>query len=70
MGIPPTPDQLQHLTQLAEEGMQQGVGGAEGGAEVDGSASRLGATPNVIVQNELMHPQPLHHRPPHELEKT
>ena len=50
--------------------MQQGVGGTEGGAEVDGSASRLGATPNVIVQNEPMHPQPLHHRPPRELEKT
>ena len=64
VGIPPTPEELLRLTQLAE----QGVGGAEGGPDVDGSASRVGATPKVIVQNGSMHPQPLHQHPPRELE--
>ena len=70
VGIPPTPDQLQHLSQLAEQGRQQGEGGAEGGPDVNGSASGLGATPNMIVQNESMHPQPIHHHPPRELEEA
>ena len=70
VGIPPTPDQLQHLSQLAEQGRQQGGGGAEGGPDVNGSASGLGATPNMIVQNESMHPQPIHHHPPRELEEA
>ena len=72
VGIPPTPKQLQHLSHLshlADQGQQQGVGEAEGGAEVDGSTSGLGATPNMIVLNESMHPQPLHHHPPRELEE-
>ena len=69
VGILPTPEQLQHLSHLVEQGQQQGVGGAEGGAEVDGLTSGLGATPNMIVQNESMHPQPLHHHPPRELEE-
>ena len=49
LGIPPTSDQLQHLSQLVEQGRQQGGGGAEGGPDVNGSASGLGATPNMIV---------------------
>ena len=70
VGIPPTPEQLQHLSHLAEQAQQQGGGGTEGGREVDGSASGLGATPNMIVQNESMHPQPLHHRPPREFDEA
>ena len=69
VGISPTPEQLQHLNHLAEQGQQQGLGRAEGGAEVDGLTSGLGATPNMIVQNESMHTQPLHHHPPRELEE-
>ena len=70
VGIPPTPEQLQHLSHLAEQAQQQGGGGTEGGCEVDGSASGIGATPNIIVQNESMHPQPLHHRPPREFDEA
>ena len=37
-------------------GEGRGMGGTEEGTDVDGLASRLGATPIVIVQNEPMHP--------------
>ena len=45
VGIPPTPDQLQHLSQLAEHGRQQGGVGQKEGLMLMGRPVDLGPRP-------------------------